>query len=79
LLAYRYPSDHLPNSKYCNDYGVGNLGEISHLLKSDSKTMTNNWYSYLRGTKKKLVSPEDIKKTEKKLRDKSNEKSNLRI
>ena len=75
MLAFRYPSDHLPNSRYCNDYGVGNLGEISHLLKSDTRTMTNNWYSYLRGLKKKSVSPEDIKKTEKKLHDKSNEKS----
>ena len=74
-LAYRYPGDHLPNSRYINDYGVGNLGEISHLLKSDHKTMTNNWYSYLRGIKKKSVSPEDIKKTEKKLKDKSNKKS----
>ena len=76
-LAYRYPSDHLPNSKYDNNYGVGNLGEISHLLKSDSRTMTNNWYSYLRGLKKKSVSPEEIKKTERILRDKSNKKSNL--
>ena len=78
-LAYRYPSDHLPNSKYINDYGVGNLGEITHLLKSDHRTMTNNWYSYLRGLKKKSVSPEDIKKTEKKLRDKSNQKSIFHI
>ena len=28
-LAFRYPSDHLPNSRYDNDYEVGNLGEIS--------------------------------------------------
>ena len=76
-LAYRYPSDHLPNSKYNNDYGVGNLGEISHLLKSDNRTMSNNWYSYLRGLKKKSVSPDDIKKTEKKLKDKSNKKSSF--
>ena len=76
-LAYRYPSDHLPNSKYDNNYGVGNLGEISHLLKSDPRTMTNSWYSYLRGLKKKSVSPEDIKKTERILRDKSNKKSHL--
>ena len=78
-LAFRYPSDHLPNSRYINDYGVGNLGEISHLLKSDNMTMTNNWYSYLRGLKKKSVSPDDIKKTEKKLKDKSNQKSNIHI
>ena len=78
-LAFRYPSDHLPNSRYINDYGVGNLGEISHLLKSDNMTMTNNWYSYLRGLKKKSVSPDDIKKTEKKLKDKSNKKSNIHI
>ena len=24
-LALRYPSDHLPNSNYINDYGVGNF------------------------------------------------------
>ena len=78
-LALRYPSDHLPNSNYINDYGVGNLGEISHLLKSDHRTMTNKWYSYLRGIKKKSLSPDNIKSTEKKLRDKSNQKSNLKI
>jgi hypothetical protein len=53
-LALRYPSNHFPNWDYKNDYGVGNLGEISHLLKSDTRTMTNNWYSYLRGIKKYL-------------------------
>ena len=41
-LALRYPSNHLPNWDYKNDYGVGNLGEISHLLKSDNMTLTNN-------------------------------------
>ena len=78
-LALRYPSDHLPNWDYKNDYGVGNLGEISHLLKSDNMTLTNKWYSYLRGIKKKFLSPENIKNTEKRLRDKSNQKSNLKI
>ena len=75
ILSLRYPSDHLPSSRYSNDYGVGNLGEIRHLLNSDNRTMTSNWSSYLRGIKKKSVSPDDIKKTEKKLRDKSNQKS----
>ena len=78
-LALRYPSDHLPNWDYKNDYGVGNLGEISHLLKSDNMTLTNIWYSYLRGIKKKFLSPENIKSTEKRLREKSNQKSNLKI
>ena len=78
-LALRYPSDHLPNWDYKNDYGVGNLGEISHLLKSDNMTLTNKWYSYLRGIKKKFLSPENIKSTEKRLREKSNQKSNLKI
>ena len=41
--------------------------------------MSNNWYSYLRGIKKKSISPEEIKKTEQKLKDKSNQKSNLKI
>ena len=75
LLALRYPSDHLPSSRYSNDYGVGNLGEIRHILDSDNRTMTSNWSSYLRGIKKNSVSPEEIKKTEKKLRDNSNKKS----
>ena len=79
VIALRYPSEHFPNSRYFNDYGVGNLGEISHLLKYDNRTMSNNWYSFLRGIKKKSISPEDIKKTEQKLRDKSNQKSNLKI
>ena len=78
-LALRYPSNHLPNWNYINDYGVSNLGEISHLLKSDQMTLTNRWYSYLRGIKKKAFSPENIKNTEKRLRDNSNKKSNLRI
>lgn len=75
ILALRYPSDHLPSSRYVNDYGVGNLGEIRHILDNDNRTMTSNWSSYLRGIKKKSVSPEEIKKTEQKLRDKSNQKS----
>lgn len=79
VIALRYPSEHFPNSRYLNDYGVGNLGEISHLLKDDNRTMSNNWYSYLRGIKKKSYSPEEIKKTELKLRDKLNQKSNLKI
>ena len=78
-LALRYPSNHLPSWNYINDYGVGNLGEIKHLLKSDHMTLNNKWYSYLRGIKKKFLSPENIKNTEKKLRDKSNQKSNLKI
>ena len=78
-LALRYPSNHLPNWDYKNEYGVGNLGEISHLLKSDNMTLTNKWYSYLRGIKKKFLSPENTKSTEKRLRDKSNQKSNLKI
>ena len=78
-LALRYPSNHLPNWNYINDYGVSNLGEISHLLKSDQMTLTNRWYSYLRGIKKKAFSPENIKNTEKRLRDNSNKKSNLWI
>ena len=75
VLSLRYPSDHLPSSRYSNDYGVGNLGEIRHLLNDDNRTMSSNWSSYLRGLKKKSISPEDIKKTERKLRDKSNQKS----
>ena len=78
-LALRYPSNHLPNWNYINDYGVSNLGEICHLLKNDQMTLTNKWYSYLRGIKKKSCSPENIKNTEKRLRDKSNQKSNLKI
>jgi len=74
ILALRYPSDHLPSSRYENNYGVGNLGEIRHLFDDDNRTMSSNWSSYLRGLKKKSLSPDDIKKTEKKLRDKSNEK-----
>lgn len=77
-LAYRYPSEHYPNSRYSNDYGVGNLGEIRHILDSDNRTMTSNWSSYLRGLKKKNISPDEIKKTEQKLRDKSNKKSTFK-
>ena len=78
-LALRYPSNHFPNWDYKNEYGVGNLGEICHLLKSDNMTLTNKWYSYLRVIKKKFLTRDNIKNTEKRLRDKSNQKSNLKI
>jgi hypothetical protein len=74
-LAYRYPSDHFPSSKYINDYGTQNIEAIRHLLDSDNRTMTSYWSTYLRGEKKKKFLKDDIVKREKKLRDKSNEKN----
>ena len=74
-VAYRYPSEHYPNSRYNNDYGQQNIGAIKHLLNSDNITTNSIWCTYLRGIKKKNVSLEDIKKTEKKLKDISIKKS----
>ena len=74
-LAYRYPSDHFPSSKYINDYGTQNIEAIRHLLDSDNRTMTSYWSTYLRGEKKKKFFKDDIIKREKKLREKSNEKN----
>ena len=74
-LANRFPSDHYPSSKYENDYGTQNIMAIKHLLDSDNRTMTSYWTTYLRGEKKKKFLKDDIKRREKKLRDKSNEKN----
>ena len=74
-IALRYPSDHIPSSKYSNDYGTQNIGLIQHLLNSDNRTMTSFWCTYLRGFKKKKFMPEEIKQREKKLRNISSDKS----
>ena len=74
-LALRYPSEHNPSSKYVNDYGTQNIGSIKHLLNYDNKTMMSSWSTYLRGPKKIKFSMEETKRREKRLRDKSNEKS----
>ena len=74
-VALRYPSEHFPSSRYVNDYGIQNIGSIKHLLNFDNKTMTSTWSTYLRSPKKVKFLPEDIKRREKRLRDKSAEKS----
>ena len=74
-IALRYPSEHFPSSKYKNDYGSQNISSIKHLLDFDNRTMTSSWSTYLRNPKKIIFLPEDIKRREKRLRDKSNEKS----
>ena len=73
-IALRYPSEHYPSSRYENDYGIQNIGSIRHLLNYDNKTMTSFWSTNLRGIKKIKYSMEDIKRREKKLREKSSEK-----
>ena len=74
-LAKRYPSEHFPSSKYINDYGIQNIGAIRHLLDDDNRTMTSYWSTYLRGEKKRKFLSEDIKKRERKLRQRSQEKN----
>ena len=74
-IALRYHSEHFPSSKYVNDYGIQNIGSIKHLLNFDNKTMVSSWSTYLRNPKKIRMLPEETKKREKRLRDKSNEKS----
>ena len=75
FLASRFPAEHYPSSKYSNDYGVQNVNAIRHLLNSDNRTMTSYWSTYLRGDKKKKFLPEETKRREKRLRDRSNERS----
>ena len=74
-MALRYPSEHFPSSRYVNDYGLQNIGSIKHLLNFDNKTMTSSWSTYLRNPKKIKFLPEETKRTEKRLRDRSNEKT----
>jgi hypothetical protein len=74
-LAKRYPSEHFPSSNYINDYGIQNIGAIRHLLDDDNRTMTSYWSTYLRGEKKRKFLSEDIKKRERKLRQRSQEKN----
>lgn len=74
-LALRFPSDHFPSSKYINDYGIQNIGAIRHLLNDDNRTMTSAWSTYLRGEKKKKFLPEETKQREKRLKDRSAEKT----
>ena len=73
--ALRYPSEHFPSSRYINDYGIQNIGTIKHLLNFDNRTMTSNWITYLRGPRKIKFLPEETKRREKRLRDRSHEKS----
>ena len=74
-IALRYPSEHYPSSQYQNDYGTQNIGSIRHLLDYDNKTMTSFWSTYLRNTKKIKYSMDEIKKREKRLRDKISQKN----
>lgn len=75
LTANRYPSDHFPSSPYTNDYSTKNVGVYKHLMDDDNRAMTTYWSSYLRGAKKKIMSTEEIKNRERKLKDRSHEKS----
>ena len=74
-IALRYPSEHFPSSRYINDYGIQNIGTIKHLLNFDNRTMTSNWTTYLRGPRKIKFLPEETKRREKRLRDRSNDKT----
>ena len=74
-IALRYPSEHFPSSRYVNDYGLQNIGSFKHLLNFDNLTMTSSWTTHLRNQKKIKILPEETKKREKKLRDRSNDKS----
>ena len=75
LLASRFPAEHYPSSKYSNDYGIQNVNAIRHLLNDDNRTMTSYWSTYLRGDKKRKFLPEETKRRERRLRERSNEKS----
>ena len=73
-IALRYPSEHYPSSKYQNEYGIQNINSIRHLLDYDNKTMTSFWSTNLRDIKKIKYSIDDIRKREKRLRDKISQK-----
>lgn len=73
-LALRYPSEHFPSSRYTNNYGIQNFGSFSHLVSVDSKPMQLSWSTFLRGDKSTRLPPAEIKKREKKLKEKNNDK-----
>lgn len=75
INANRYPSEHFPSSPYTNDYATKNVGALKHIMNSDGRAMTTYWSSYLRGFKTRVMTSEEIKNREKKLKDKSHEKS----
>lgn len=74
-VALRFPSDHFPSSRYVNDYGLQNIGSFKHLLNFDNRTMSSSWITYLRSPKKIKFHPEETKKREKRLRDRSSERT----
>lgn len=74
-VALRYPSEHFPSSKYKNDYGYQNVGLFQHLLNFDNRTMTSNWSTHLRNPQKIKLLPDDIKKRERKLKERTNEQT----
>ena len=51
-VTLRSPSDHLPSSRYNNDFGTRNMGEISYLLNYDNINSTSLWGTNLRDYKK---------------------------
>ena len=74
-VALRFPSEHFPSTRYTNDYGLQNIGSIKHLLNFDNRTMSSSWITYLRSPKKIKFLPEETKRREKRLRDRSSERS----
>jgi hypothetical protein len=51
-VTLRSPSEHLPSSRYNNDFGTRNMGEISYLLNYDNINSTSLWGTNLRDYKK---------------------------
>lgn len=51
-ITLRSPSEHLPSSRYNNDFGTRNMGEISYLLNYDNINSTSLWGTNLRDYKK---------------------------
>ena len=68
-LALRYPSEHFPSLKYSNDYGIKNYNSIRHIIDKEKAFLNSNWCTFLRGSKRVKVNPEEIKKREQRLRE----------
>lgn len=77
LSSNRYPSEHYPSSLYSNNYGTKNIVAFKHLMDNDHLAMSTYWSSYLRGLKDKVMSAEEIRERERKIKDASREKAKI--
>ena len=67
-ITLRSLTEHCPSSRYNNNFGIKNIGSISHLLNFDNINATTLWGGNLRDYERikngedndELISKEDI-------------------